>query len=127
MDARSDVDLAGKSFAGGFGYNVADAGDVNNDGYDDVIVGCNQQYYAKGSVYVFTGGPAMDAVADVAISGNTSYEGFGCSVSGAGDVNNDGYDDVVVGAYMNKTYDSNAGAIYIYLGGAPMDANWKSW
>jgi hypothetical protein len=70
---------------------VAIAGDLNDDGYADVLAG------APGSsvAYVYYGGPGatMDGLADVTI---TSSFGFGNSVSGAGDVNGDGVDDAMV-------------------------------
>ena len=62
----------------------------------------------------------MDSTADVTLTGEQTRTGstnFGQSVSGAGDVNNDGYDDVIVGA---PSYSSNTGRAYIYYGGSNM-------
>jgi hypothetical protein len=77
-----------------FGCSVSDAGDVNNDGYADVIVGgCN--YNANtGRAYIYYGGSSMNSTADVTMTGEGINNHFSFSVSSAGDVNNDGYDDV---------------------------------
>ncbi|MFT5679433.1 MAG: hypothetical protein ACI8RZ_000337 [Myxococcota bacterium] len=81
-----------------FGASVSDAGDINGDGYDDVIVGA-YGVYSIGAAYVFEGSSAgMDVDADTSLSGNSIGDDFGWSVSGAGDINDDGYDDVIVGA-----------------------------
>jgi hypothetical protein len=81
-----------------FGCSVSGAGDVNNDGYDDVIVGARTYSSNTGRAYIYYGGSSMDGAADIMMTGEASGNYFGNSVSGAGDVNNDGYDDVIVGA-----------------------------
>ncbi len=122
MDNIADVILTGENNGGDFGISVSDLGDVNNDGFDDVIVGAASFNSAQGKVYIYYGGKSMDNIADVTITGETTFIYFGNSVSGAGDVNNDGYDDIIVGAY-NYTYNYNPkqGRAYIYYGGSNMD------
>jgi hypothetical protein len=86
-----------------FGYSVASAGDVDGDGYADVVIG------ASGGAYVFRGGSNGIAARTTSLSNPAPGDGlFGLSVAGAGDVNGDGYADVVVGT---------SGAPYVYLGG----------
>ena len=101
-----------------FGYSVSGAGDVNNDGYDDVIVGAHHYNSSVGRAYIYYGGSAMDNDVDVTMDGENDGDYFGISVSGAGDVNNDGFGDLIVGAEL---YSSNTGRAYIYYGGSSMD------
>jgi hypothetical protein len=79
------------------GKSISGAGDVNNDNYDDVIIGQSNYNSNTGRVYIYFGNP-MDNNEDVVIEADVTGEGFGVSVSGAGDVNNDGKDEVIVGA-----------------------------
>ena len=99
------------------------SGDVNNDGYDDFIIGAPSGNPAfQGEVFVFFGSPTFSGVfsgtdADLIISGTLpTGDGFGHSV-GAGDVNGDGYDDILIGAdrfdYTEIMTDSGA-AFIIY-------------
>jgi hypothetical protein len=124
MDNKSDVMLAGSGIADGFGHVVSGAGDVNNDSYDDVIVGAYTGIMRPGDLkagagaYLFLGGKSMDGAADVFFDGNAQSDIFGASVSGAGDVNGDGYGDIVIGA---PGVDSKRGAAYVYCGGANID------
>jgi len=67
-----------------------------------------------GRAYVYFGGPGADAVADVALTGAAVSDFFGYSVSSAGDVNGDGYADVIVGAFSNDATATDAGAAYLY-------------
>jgi hypothetical protein len=119
MDNTADVTFTGEGTDNYFGISVSGAGDVNDDGYDDVIVGA----YETGRAYIYLGatGTTMDNTADVEMIGEIvdgTRNDFGWSVSGAGDVNNDGYADVIVGAYR---YNSYTGRAYIYYGGSSMD------
>ncbi len=100
-----------------FGRSVANAGDVNGDGYDDIIAGATG-YNSAGAAYIYYGGPGMDNTADVQLTENTEEGYYGYAVAGVGDVNNDGYDDVLVAAYRAENYD---GKVFLYLGGANMD------
>jgi hypothetical protein len=109
--------LEGAGIAGyKFGFSVAGAGDVNGDGFGDVIVG---------SPYA-TSGPASDGRAFLYLgsasglrstpawfkSGGQANARFGIAVAGAGDVNRDGYSDVIIGA---DGY-NGTGAAFVYLG-----------
>ncbi len=129
MDSSYDVKMVGENAYDDFGYSVSSAGDVNHDGYDDVVVGAPD--YADGSntypgaAYIFYGGPSMDASYDVKMVGENTDDEFGYSVSSAGDVNHDGYDDVVVGApdYADGS-NTYPGAAYIFYGSPSMDASY---
>jgi hypothetical protein len=99
-----------------FGYSVSGAGDVNNDGYDDIIVGAyadDTNSYNSGSATIFSG---QDGSILYTFNGDSSYDYFGSSVSGLGDINNDGHDDVIVGAYLDDNNGSNSGSAKIYSG-----------
>ena len=115
MDNTADITLTGDVYEGYFGYSVSGAGDVNGDTYDDVIVG---EYVAQKAL-IFYGGSSMDVTADVILTGELGNTYFGNSVSGAGDVNGDTYDDVIVGSSRyNNTY---TGRTYIFYGGSSMN------
>lgn len=99
---------------GKFGVSVAGAGDIDADGYADVIVGASGVNSYAGATYVYMGGSAgitTGAASTLAGTGSNSF--FGSPVAGAGDVNGDGFSDVVVGA---SGVSSGSGASYIYLG-----------
>jgi hypothetical protein len=85
-----------------FGVSVASAGDVNNDGYDDVIVGADDfdNFEAdEGHVFVYHGGPSGPAVTPSwRIESDHAFSKFGRTVASAGDIDNDGYDDIIIGA-----------------------------
>ena len=118
MNNIADVTLTGESTIINFGSSVSEAGDVNGDGYSDVIVGAYNYSSGKGRAYVYLGGSSMNTVVDVIMTGEASGNIFGNSVSGAGDVNGDGYSDVIVGA---QGYSSSTGRSYIYFGGSTMN------
>jgi len=124
MDTICDYKIRGPHSGSGFGGAIG-SGDVNGDNYKDLIVGAcgaapRPGGYLMGQVYIYYGGPNFDTIPDVILNGghNNDHEAFGRTVSGSGDVNNDGFSDIIVGA-MN--YDWDRGRIYIYLGGNPMD------
>ncbi len=102
---------------GNFGGSVASAGDVNGDGYADLVVGAWTVSGGTGRAHVYLGGPtglsSTPATSLTGVTGINSY--FGTSVASAGDVNCDGYADVVVGAWGVS---GSIGRAYVYLGGA---------
>ncbi|MEW5989127.1 MAG: integrin alpha [Chloroflexota bacterium] len=105
-----------------FGFAVGSAGDVNGDGYDEVIVGAVHYDHPQpdeGMAFVFygsAGGPSLTA--NWAAEGQQVEAWLGHSVGGAGDVNNDGYDDVLVGAYHFSHGQVSEGLVTLYLGSA---------
>jgi len=111
------ITLVGEYSGDRFGYFLNKAGDVNNDGYDDFLVAAPGYNDGQGRVYVFLGGTEINGEPDYVLTGEYSENEFGYSVSTAGDVNNDGYDDIIVGAV---SYDSHRGKAYLYLGGTSM-------
>ncbi|MCJ7811747.1 FG-GAP-like repeat-containing protein [bacterium] len=118
MDSIPDLILNGEG--GNFGYDVTALNDINHDGYNDVAVGAPCYNNGTGRVYIYFGGASMDSVADLVLNGEDTDSNFGASVSETGDLNQDGFDDMIVGAY---SYDSFRGRAYIYLGGPGMDEN----
>ena len=115
------------------GYSVNSAGDVNGDGYDDIIIGA--PYYDnglsnQGRVYVFYGSPeGFESEPNWIVEGDQAGAQFGFSVSCAGDVNDDGYDDVIVGAPEYSGAVPFSGKIYLYLGsssGLSSTPNWTA-
>ncbi|MDJ0838649.1 MAG: hypothetical protein QNK37_19185 [Acidobacteriota bacterium] len=78
------------------GSAVADAGDVNNDGTSDFVIG-KPQSQTPGFAEVYSG---VDGSLLYSFSGNGTGDSFGVAVAGAGDVNGDGYDDVIAGPHV---------------------------
>jgi hypothetical protein len=101
---------------GNFGFSVASAGDVNGDGFADVVVGANSVSTSRGKAYVYLGSPTGLATSPATTWAAPDGGQFGHSVASAGDVNGDGYADVVVGAIGDGT--TFSGRAYVYLGGA---------
>ena len=102
----------GEATSDDFGESVSGAGDVNNDGYADLIVGA-RDHGDIGRAYVYSGETGNLLWT---FDGEATWDDFGHSVSGAGDVNNDGYDDLIVGAPNNDAGGSEAGRAYVYSG-----------
>ncbi|MBD3241991.1 MAG: hypothetical protein GF331_15485 [Chitinivibrionales bacterium] len=102
-----------------FGWSVATAGDVQNDGYSDVIVGAylwSNGENGEGYAAVYHGSESgVDGIADWQVESNVANAELGCAVSTAGDVNRDGYSDIIIGARRFDVWDGRA---YIYHGGS---------
>ncbi|SFE13129.1 integrin alpha [Nitrosomonas sp. Nm166] len=111
--------------------SVSSAGDVNGDGFDDVIVGApnaEPNGRSSGTSYVVFGkASGFDATLDLSsldgsngfrLNGVAAYDQSGSSVSSAGDVNGDGFDDVIVGAPYADPYGVRSGSSYVLFGKA---------
>ncbi len=125
IDGAADDDIAG--------FSVSDAGDVDGDGFDDVLLGApgadNNDIRETGSAYVVLSDPNRTGTINLAqigalgnrdgfrIDGVHSSDNAGRSVSGAGDLNGDGFDDVLLGAPgADNNGRTNSGAAYIVKG-----------
>ncbi len=125
LSGTNDTTLVSDQVSSLFGYTVASAGDVNGDGFDDVIVGAYDydepvDEPGAGAAFIFLG--SADGVAGLPLSqaatrlhGAGRYQYFGISVAGAGDVNGDGYDDVIVGSNYTDG-EADEGAAFVFLG-----------
>ncbi len=103
-----------------FGAAVATAGDVNGDGFADVIVGAESHAngeFGEGGAFAFLGGVVVDPSPCWEDEGDQTFAGFGRAVAPAGDVNGDGFADVIVGAFKIDLGQMDEGAAYVYLGG----------
>ncbi|MEQ1816142.1 MAG: hypothetical protein ABL861_06675, partial [Nitrosomonas sp.] len=113
------------------GYSVSTAGDVNGDGFDDLIVGAweaDPNGFASGSSYVVFGkASGFSAAMNLStlngsngfrLDGEAAGDHSGYSVSTAGDVNGDGFDDVIVGSYRASPNGTYSGSSYVVFGKA---------
>jgi len=117
MDTVADMVFTGKTPDDLFGI-VSTCGDINVDGYSDIMVGAMHSNRFWGAVYVYFGGQGMDTVPDLLLAGPSLESYFGYSLTYLGDVNGDGYDDFGVGA---GAYNEVRGRVYIYFGGPAVD------
>ncbi|MHC0061785.1 Ig-like domain-containing protein [Nostoc sp. UIC 10890] len=116
------------------GFSVSNAGDINGDGIDDLIIGAanadpNGNSLA-GESYVVFGGSSVGSSGSLnlsslngsngfVINGIDAYDRSGFSVSNAGDINGDGIDDLIIGArFASPNGNNNAGESYVVFGGS---------
>ncbi len=126
--ANADASFVGEAAYDQAGSALDNAGDVNGDGYDDFLVGAfghgaGNTY--KGIAYLMLGrsdpaswgrdGSLADS-ADALFVGEATFDYAGSAVAGAGDVDGDGYDDFLVGAYSSSESANDAGQVYLILG-----------
>ena len=94
-----------------FGLSTA-CGDVDGDGYDDILIGAGLYDNGRGRVYLFYGGPGIDTTADLILEGENEGDVFGISIC-CGDIDNDGCEDILIGA---RGYNESRGRAYLYWG-----------
>jgi hypothetical protein len=102
-----------------FGYPVERLGDINNDEYDDFAIS-SPRPNVEGSVYFFWGGDTISWDRSITFSSDSIGDEFGISVSNVGDLNNDSYDDIAIGAPIGSFY-SDYGKVFFYFGGSHFD------
>ena len=123
LDGGAEQDRAGRA--------VGHAGDINGDGIADILIGAHMadpNGSASGSVYVVYGraghGPAtvalgsLDGLSGFQLSGAAAGDEAAMAVSGAGDVNGDGLEDLLVGAWRADPNGNQSGAAYVVFGRA---------
>jgi hypothetical protein len=115
MDTNADCFFTTLSYDR-FGWSVAGSGDINKDGYADVIVGAKYNDIGggdAGSAFVYLGNPYLNNNVDAVLPGHQAFEFFGTSVALVGDLNGDGFSDIIVGApYTDPPGDG--GRAYLY-------------
>ena len=119
------------------GFSVSNAGDINGDTYDDIIIGAGRadpNGSNSGESYIVFGkatgySASLDLSSLLSINGGDGTNGFvingidpddlsGFSVSSAGDINNDGFDDIIIGAEYADPNGDDAGESYVVFGKA---------
>lgn len=114
MDTIPDLIIKGQGWGYWCGKAVANGGDINGDGYNDLVVGVPTYYYTCGRVYIYFGGSQMNNLYDVFIRGDTC-DMIGEAIDGVGDVNQDGFDDILIGA---PGCNGRLGRAYLVFGGS---------
>ena len=114
-----------------FGIGLASAGDVNGDGYDDLLIGADEHDAGAGPVggaFLYTGSASgLSATPAWSALGEESNDRFGHSVAGVGDIDNDGFDDIVIGAFRVTEAQVRQGRVYLYRGSSTGLESTPSW
>ncbi len=137
LDGSNGFNVLSTISGAGFGYSVDGAGDVNGDGIDDLIVSTyqfirsnpaqNYLIFGRAGVAPFN---AQTNIADLTTEQAIRFDlpspddGGGVKVSRAGDINNDGFDDILIASWLSSPAGSaaNAGSVFVVYGGNPMPA-----
>lgn len=129
--SASDWSVAGTESGQGLGTTVAAAGDVNGDGYADLLVGAERYDGSRsdqGQALLYLGSAAgLEDEAAWSVTGGQTNAFLGAALAGVGDVDGDGYDDVMVGAYGYDEAETDGGAAWLYRGQADGLSTSPSW
>ncbi len=128
LDGTNGFRISGEASGDQSARSVASAGDVNGDGYDDLIIGAFAAVYSSGASYVVFGKASgftanldlstLDGTNGFQINGVALFDRSGLSVASAGDVNADGFDDLIIGANSADPGGNYSGASYVVFGKA---------
>jgi hypothetical protein len=120
-------------FAGNHSYSVSPAGDVNGDGYADILMSAFVSEFGiskGGRVFLFYGtGSGITSTPVWTGTGSQDASNFGEAIANAGDVNGDGFADIIVGAPRHSNGEENEGAVFVYYGspsGLPKQPSWTA-
>jgi hypothetical protein len=117
---NADWTAEGEQAGARLGHSVFTAGDVDGDGFSDVVVGAHRYddaYTDEGRVLVYHGsGSGIESEPSWGAGGGQAGAHLGCSVASAGDVNGDGFDDLVVGAEGFDNGEMDEGRVYVFHG-----------
>jgi hypothetical protein len=119
LSRTPNFSLEGSEYYDKLGISVDTAGDVDGDGYDDIIVGADSDhpYDDTGYALVLFGSPTgITNTRTWRVDAEQPEDWFGNSVSTAGDVNGDGYADVMISAILFDSGEENEGKVYLYYG-----------
>ncbi len=120
-DTRPVLTYDGEAEGDFFGQSVSSRGDVNGDGVSDLLVGAPFSQRQTGRAYLFTGGTNAATMPAATLTGAAMGADFGRSVAIVGDVNGDGFDDVLVGASTASGGGVAGGQAFLFFGGATLD------
>jgi len=131
LDGTNGFKINGEAEWDDSGYSVSNAGDINGDGFDDLIIGAfradpnglfsGRSYVVLGKASGFTSElnlSVLDGTNGFKINGEAAYDLSGRSVSSAGDINGDGFDDLIIGAWGANPKGYLSGRSYVVLGKA---------
>ncbi len=124
-DSEPDCTVYGSPIRDYFGYAVAGAGDLDGDGFGDFVVGADDAEGGLGRAYFYLGGSSPDTIPDAIVTGLLEHGHLGASAAGLGDVNGDGFDDVIVGAHSINAGDLSFGYAELFCGGESFDGERK--
>jgi len=132
--SRADASFLGCGVGHRAGTAIAGAGDVNNDGYDDILISAPEAtLYSNeplvGITYLILGKASGWSAntslwnADASFIGENIDDYSGMDIDGGGDVNRDGYDDILIGAPRNDEGGADIGQVYLIFGGTYLSTN----